>query len=370
LTRISFPDGQDLLGQQSEAEPNFHSDSLISVFKFDNSDSPYGRLYVSVVYDSAIVDNLTENCLQNEWDLLEEATNQLDLEGHPDVNNPDLEYSKTKCSSSPYPSPAIRKKVLNYTSKMHAKMPLSALRITTRFSSSESLCSPDETPQKMEKLIKGKDAPFETIGSFIGTYEESLFLGRLSTSPSKPFTFICDIGVIANGKCKASLKFPEHIVAEFAAYYYQFPDEDSPTPYVASINIQQAIVSNLITNIVSGTPDKHGYRIPRKGQIQIMIKNQKCVVLKLFLVPYNLSKMPLNAKTFIRQKSYANYKTLGSKSSSESLRYAIHLNIFRLDKNHIYLNSFNVVFSPKPVETDETLRVEYESYLSSSRVQV
>jgi hypothetical protein len=192
----------------------------------------------------------------------------------------------------------------------------------------------------------------ETPMSFVGSYEESLFLGRLSTSPSKPITFVCDIGVLATGKSRPSLKCPTHLILNFSAYYYQLPDEDQPTPYVATIQIT-----------LPDSPGRtNGYRIPLKGQLQIVfifnkvIKNPECTAMKVFFIPYNLIDMPLDTKTFIRQKSYAKSKHNGNKS----LRYAIHVNLMKNEKGLRICSFIRVVFSSRPLGSYEDLVVVTE----------
>ncbi len=42
--------------------------------------------------------------------------------------------------------------------------------------------------------------------SMVGSYEESILRGRMSTTPSKPLDFVAQIGVLGLGKCKPSLR--------------------------------------------------------------------------------------------------------------------------------------------------------------------
>ena len=105
----------------------------------------------------------------------------------------------------------------------------------------------------------------ELYGSFVGSYEESILIGRMSTTPSKPINFLAEIGVLAIGKCKPSLKCPAHLSISFPAYFYQISDEDVPTPYVGTIELYRDR-KNLAT-----IPECVGYKLPSKGQLQIVI---------------------------------------------------------------------------------------------------
>jgi hypothetical protein len=92
-----------------------------------------------------------------------------------------------------------------------------------------------------------------------------------------------------------------------------------------------------------------GYRIPKKGQLQIIIKNPNKTAIKLFLIPYDLEDMPPRTKTFIRQKSY----------SDDILRYAVHIQICPPCRDKFFIfGSIRVVFANRVPDANEKLRVE------------
>ncbi|KAI8814671.1 hypothetical protein BJ742DRAFT_184580 [Cladochytrium replicatum] len=248
----------------------------------------------------------------------------------------------------------------------------------------------------------------ELFGSLVGSYEvtvdfpktrcfiakpgfvyhkESILSGRMSTLPSKPISFISEIGVIGIGKCKPGLKCPPHLHLAFPAYFYELPDDESPaTPYVGSIDLEN--LGGLI--VAEGESEEEakrgwvgGYRIPHRGQLQIVIKNPSKTAVKVFLVPYDFRDMPASTKTFLRQKSYAVSPTtmhttpsappLATSSSSSSppskpgsanperMRYAIHLQFHSTARKRLYLaKSLRVVFSHRAPDTDERLRIVME----------
>jgi len=116
--------------------------------------------------------------------------------------------------------------------------------------------------------------------------------------------------------------------------------------------------NNYDNNILNGLNSKFpGYRIPFKGQIQIIIKNPSKTAVKVFLIPYDFRDMPPNTKTFIRQKSYLkNIKNGNSHDQKYSLRYAIHLQFISPSKKRLYLyKTLRVVFAHKAPEKDEKL---------------
>jgi hypothetical protein len=48
---------------------------------------------------------------------------------------------------------------------------------------------------------------------------------------------------------------------------------------------------------------KKGYRVPQKGTIQVTLFNPLGTVVKMFVVVYDLSDMPPNSQTFLRQRT-------------------------------------------------------------------
>lgn len=190
----------------------------------------------------------------------------------------------------------------------------------------------------------------------VGSYEESILRGRMSTTPSKPLDFVAQIGVLGKGPdCKPSLKCPSHVSIPFPAVFYSYPSglavDPEPSPYVGMIDLENSLSKpqrrdgsrrpprqrDLASEYDAGAiPLDHGhadhsdpqarrrkhqkrkrrsdspkeppggcYRIPQMGQLQIVLKNPNKTAVKLFLIPYDLSDMEPGQKTFIRQRSYS-----------------------------------------------------------------
>ena len=241
----------------------------------------------------------------------------------------------------------------------------------------------------------------------------------MSTLPSKPIPFIADLGVIAFGPCSSKLKCPPHKIIDFPAYFYEYENDlGLATPYVGTIDLlnQHAPLGMIPTSTAAGKA-MSGYRIPPKGQLQLIIKNPSKTPIKVFLLPYDFSDMPPGHKTFLRQKSYVvggggsrntTAKGVGVKGKTRSLsgpaipslgslpvdiqhkpplltrtstlerlslqessplhptpdrlRYAVHLQVVSSPHSgRLYVtNSIRVVFSHRSPETDERLRVVLE----------
>ncbi|GIX68345.1 protein FAM214A [Caerostris extrusa] len=69
------------------------------------------------------------------------------------------------------------------------------------------------------------------------------------------------------------------------------------------------------------------YHIPKKGTVQVTLFNPHCTVVKMFVIRYDLSDMPINSQTFLRQRTL--YMPSDSSESDPDaqkwLRYLIHL---------------------------------------------
>ncbi|KAK3703854.1 hypothetical protein LTR37_014177 [Vermiconidia calcicola] len=213
-----------------------------------------------------------------------------------------------------------------------------------------------QTPAPGSRRPSLSDSPLHHA-TMVGSYEESILRGRMSTTPSKPLNFVAQIGVLGKGDCKANLRCPPHATVPFPAVFYSYSSgtraastADQPSPYVGLIDLENNLPA------VNASPDKRrqrlhaalsdegsransrtrgensasdiqtkirrrqkqrrrsrspkappggSYRIPQQGQLQIIIKNPNKTAVKLFLIPYDLSDMEPGQKTFIRQRSYS-----------------------------------------------------------------
>lgn len=213
--------------------------------------------------------------------------------------------------------------------------------------------------------VPGQRRPSISDGSplhhapMVGSYEESILRGRMSTTPSRPLNFVAQIGVLGKGNCKPSLKCPPHVTVPFPAVFYSYASHQpqatsadaQPSPYVGLVDLEHSLQkpekrdSSRRRRHHDGRehdalsrshcqashegvhedeqhrqrrqqkrkrrsespkePPGGAYRIPQQGQIQIVIKNPNKTAVKLFLVPYDLSDMEPGQKTFIRQRSYS-----------------------------------------------------------------
>ncbi|MCJ1468235.1 hypothetical protein MMC07_006863 [Pseudocyphellaria aurata] len=283
---------------------------------------------------------------------------------------------------------------------------------------------------RSRKLSYSDTSPLQNA-SMVGSFEESILRGSMSTAPSKPLDFTAQIGVLGKGNCKP--KCPAHVTVPFPAVFYSWGGgvgrsqgliDDEPSPYVGHIDLQNSLptaerkksrercvqvsnngessyesakadqnpdVDGVASDFTAGKSKKRrrtsspsqmpvggSYRIPQVGQLQIVIKNPNKTAVKLYLVPYDLSGMEAETKTFIRQRCYSadplgdgfspfklpgHHMTLGKPSipKKPALRYLIHLNICSPTKGRFYLyQHIRVVFANRVPDNKEQLQNEIQ----------
>ena len=85
---------------------------------------------------------------------------------------------------------------------------------------------------------------------------------------------------------------------------------------------------NVFIFIIAGHINlgKKGYRVPPKGTIQVTLFNPLGTVVKMFVVMYDLSDMPPNSQTFLRQRTlYMPSEGVNDAELQKWLRYLVHL---------------------------------------------
>ncbi|KAL8807722.1 MAG: hypothetical protein Q9182_000533 [Xanthomendoza sp. 2 TL-2023] len=317
--------------------------------------------------------------------------------------------------------------------------PRRSLTTTWSLQASPSSEKPPSAPSR-RRSCSSESSPLQHA-SMVGSYEESILRGWMSTAPSRPLNFTAQIGVIGKDGCKP--KCPAHVTLPFPAVFYSWNGgtgtehstaDDEPSPYVGHIDLSQlpapaeskktrqsrskspsadaarsvhmqshkivesghdtgrTAVGQNKRRRTSSAPStlQGGYRIPQKGQLQIVIQNPNKTAVKLFLVPYNLEDMQTGTKTFIRQRCFSTnpvIEGLPSERKSESgpslggtpikkkptLRYLIHVNICSPLSGRFYLyQHIRVVFANRVPDNQEQLQTEiqipqprYSTYKSS-----
>jgi hypothetical protein len=192
----------------------------------------------------------------------------------------------------------------------------------------------------------------------LGSFEESLLNGRINPVGVVD-GFYAEIG--ASGSF-----FPDHVTLPVYAAFYQVSEDIAASPYLGIINL-----SSL---------GKRGYKVPNKGTIQVTLFNPNNSVVKMFVVMYDLSDMPPNHQTFLRQRTM--YVPLASSNGEKFdddddcsinlksyLRYLIHLRFSTTKSGKLYLHSnIKMLFARNKCEIDPRLaRYEYKTFTQAPK---
>jgi len=182
----------------------------------------------------------------------------------------------------------------------------------------ESECgSPKKKKRDPRKLLSTSAPATITGNNLLGNFEESVLNGRLEpVSTVEGFT--AEIG--ASGSFH-----PKHLTFPVTVFFYTLCENSNvASPYLGHINL-----------------GKKGYRVPEKGTLQLTLFNPLGTVVKMFVVMYDLSDMPPNSQTFLRQRTL--YMPSDESDSHEDaqkwLRYLIHLRLASSKSGKIYLHT-------------------------------
>ena len=370
----------------------------------------------------------TSPLVQSESNEDLEISGALDSMGFPSSRDGRRRHTFYSAHSSPYDSPSHRASPFHpprlSLHRREGSFPSQAHQPRRSLTSTPSFMQPATSPQSADLMrsrrpsFSSESSPIQQHASMVGSYEESILRGRMSTTPSKPLEFLAQIGVLGMGKCKSSLRCPPHVTLPFPAVYYSYSStphgrsrtDDGPSPYVGQVDLENGLPNqtedsrskrkahsryaerkstdgDVDATMADQSSDREAkkvqrakrssgsprappggsYRIPEKGQLQIIIKNQNKTAVKLFLVPYDLAGMEPGTKTFIRQRCYSagpiidsvpTASDLGS-TDRPTLRYLVHLHICSPARGRYYLyKSIRVVFANRVPDGKEKLRNE------------
>lgn len=186
------------------------------------------------------------------------------------LNFSHFSYSQSSPFSTPYsahPSPSSRFSSATFRRESHhhhpyqAHQPRRSLSTNQSFGTDRSMvlhaASTPHTPMlsRSRRPSFSLDASPLQHASMVGSYEESILRGRMSTTPSKPLDFLAQIGVLGLGaKCKPSLRCPAHVTLPFSAVFYSYSTtshgrseaEDGPSPYVGMVDLENGLPDTAV----------------------------------------------------------------------------------------------------------------------------
>lgn len=190
----------------------------------------------------------------------------------------------------------------------------------------------------MPRLARRKS----TVEPFVGSFEECLLNNRMSTTPTGTIQFQANICAVARGSVKKRENFrpSRPLTLDFEAHMYEL--DGKPLPYAGSIDLGHS---------------HSQYRIPPKGQLQVLIIHGDRGAVKVFVVSYDLRDMPANHSTFIRRREYVATRDSGM----NTLKYAIHIPIKSTKHRQLHLHGpIRVIFSNNSNNADDKVEVKME----------
>lgn len=213
------------------------------------------------------------------------------------------------------------------------------------------------------------DLPSSSISrALLGNFEESILKGRFTPSGWIE-GFTAELGA-SGSYC------PEHVTLPVQVTYYDISEHSAPTPFLGVVSLEPL--------------GKKGYSVPKAGTIQVTLFNPNKTVVKMFLVTYNFSDMPVNHMTFLRHRIFllpveeareeateeAREEATESNGVSSSkvsdrkkiLCYLMHLRFQSSKSGKLYLhNDIRLLFSRKSIEVDSGIPYELKSFTEVPR---
>lgn len=148
---------------------------------------------------------------------------------------------------------------------------------TTATATATSLSVPRPVARPMAGASRFNAAPgAKRSRPMVGTFEENILNNRL-----EPIRTVD--GYVADVRASSHLKQPNPMRSGVRVSFYSV---DGCFPYLGQVNLGH-----------------RGYKIPKKGTLQVTLFNPNGTLVKLFLLHYDLTDMPPNSQTFLRQKT-------------------------------------------------------------------
>ncbi|CAF1390922.1 unnamed protein product [Adineta steineri] len=224
--------------------------------------------------------------------------------------------------------------------------PLAKRTVNPRLFRSALSCSVFEADDEHEVVssstrsgVSGKHEKFQTeiFNCLRINFIESLLHGK-----------ILPCGILDGFTIKlgaSGLFMPKQVALPVTTFWFNVSEYQAASPYLGYINLQSL--------------PKRGYHTPTKGTITLALLNPNGTAVHLFLIVYDLSDMPVDHRTFIRQrivmmpdKTHSN--TTDRQLSKETLRYLAHINFVTSQTGKLYMHSdIRLIFARNKLDYDE-----------------
>lgn len=135
---------------------------------------------------------------------------------------------------------------------------------------------------RMKNTLVGTPVAHTSNQHLLVNFEESMLNGRIHPI-GQVNGFSLELG--ASGSF-----YPKHVRLMMQAFFFDLSDDNAPSPYLGYADLRQL-------------PNPKGYHVPKKGSIQLTLFNPTGLVVKMFVIVYDLEDMPPNCQTFLRQRT-------------------------------------------------------------------
>eukprot|EP00730_Choanoeca_flexa_P000051 TRINITY_DN10020_c0_g2_i2.p1 TRINITY_DN10020_c0_g2~~TRINITY_DN10020_c0_g2_i2.p1 ORF type:complete len:565 (+),score=74.24 TRINITY_DN10020_c0_g2_i2:134-1828(+) len=225
----------------------------------------------------------------------------------------------------------------------------------SEFSAELALPSPPPVPLSLQSLISpplraarsqlsASPRPWiRSPTSFRVNLEESLLGNAI------PSSVPCAIaGFTVKITTSSTVLNPEPVKLPVVAKYYHLHQERF-NPYVASLNLSRELKE-------ADLGKKGKLRVPKRGQLQLVVFNPEQTGVKVFVVPYNLSTMPANHRTRLRQRTHV---LANLHQSATTLLYALHVQLQTDRKGRLFLvDEIKMVLASRPPHDQDSIKTE------------
>jgi len=185
----------------------------------------------------------------------------------------------------------------------------------------------------------GAKSHLETFNFLRGNFTESLLHGK-----------ILPCGILDGFTVKlgaSGLFMPKQVVLPVTTFWFNVSEHQAASPYLGFVNLQCL--------------PKRGYHTPTKGTITIALLNPNGTAVHLFLILYDLSDMPPDHRTFIRQRIVLMPETTTGElhndsrtSSKGNLRYLAHIRFVTSQTGKLYMHSdIRLIFARNKLDSDD-----------------
>ncbi|CAF2196584.1 unnamed protein product [Rotaria magnacalcarata] len=147
----------------------------------------------------------------------------------------------------------------------------------------------------------------------------------------------------------SGLFIPKQVILPVTTFWFNLSEHPAASPYLGFINLQCL--------------PKRGYHTPTKGTITLALLNPNRTAVHLFLILYDLSDMPPDHRTFIRQRVVLMPENTSDDnmheqstvtSSKENLRYLAHIRFVTSQTGKLYMHSdIRLIFARNKLDYDE-----------------